>query len=643
MDIDGSGRGEGGVPGRMRAWSRDRLSCPQHEDHPPFFTPSYLRHSRHVQRLNRLYDEHVAELQEQARLNPPQPPPLSTKSSHASLKSTRSMHVHRAPVQDVMERLPPSSVTEEDKTHHLPSRWNEEDRMNGLEILADGTEVRFGGVTKTSDEAASIRADHPMPKECGIYYYEVTVLTKRGDGLIGIGFSTKKAGLNRLPGWEGESWAYHGDDGFSFACTASGKAYGPRYSSQDVIGCGVNFRTGHCFFTKNGVYLGVAFTSVNKSGLYPSVGMKKPGEHLRINFGRTPFVFDIDRMMDHERHAVFTDIRHAKSETLSAPDDETTIINKLVSQYLAHEGYIETAKVFARDVHDQQQSSASQLPEPDSAPLSNNDDDDDIHAINRQKIRKAILEGDIDRALKFTSSYYPHVLEEERNRDVYFRLKCRRFIEMMRRYTEGSAGGAAFSEPEVERGMGEGLKERNGHGHGHGGGAGAEVPDTQMELDEQLQRETTSKSMDAPALPSSQPQPQQIPTDDIDMDASQELAPHPTNKKPPTFAKRDDLIPLALAYGQELQQEFGSDARPHVRKHLQDLFAIIAYPDPAESPISGLLDPGGRVGIAEEVNGVILGMSLIPPFPLLLSLSFFFFLAKYGKETLANHLLLSEI
>jgi hypothetical protein len=73
---------------------------------------------------------------------------------------------------------------------------------------------------------------------------------------ISIGFSGPKVTLNRLPGWEPESWAYHGDDGLTFNCSASGKNYGPKYSTGDVIGCGVNFRTGQAFFTKNGVNLG---------------------------------------------------------------------------------------------------------------------------------------------------------------------------------------------------------------------------------------------------------------------------------------------------------------------------------------------------------------------------------------------------
>lgn len=62
--------------------------------------------------------------------------------------------------------------------------------------------------------------------------------------------------LNRLPGWETDSWAYHGDDGYSFSQTASGKNYGPKFGFGDVIGCGINYRTGTAFFTKNGVHLG---------------------------------------------------------------------------------------------------------------------------------------------------------------------------------------------------------------------------------------------------------------------------------------------------------------------------------------------------------------------------------------------------
>ena len=80
--------------------------------------------------------------------------------------------------------------------------------------------------------------------------------------MIGVGFSGLKASLEKFPGWEPESWAYHGDDGKSFCCQSTGKSYGPTFTTGDVIGCGVNFMTGCAFFTKNGVFQGVPKTTV---------------------------------------------------------------------------------------------------------------------------------------------------------------------------------------------------------------------------------------------------------------------------------------------------------------------------------------------------------------------------------------------
>ena len=310
--------------------------------------------------------------------------------------------------------------------------------------------------------------------------------------------------------------------------------------------------------------------------------MKKPGEHLRINFGRYPFVFDIDRTMEQERQTIMSEIRKADVTNLHPPDDENALIHNLVGQYLAHEGYVETAKAFAKDVHEQHQSIASE-PQPFQIP----DSEDDIHAFNRQKIRKSILDGDIDKALKYTNSFYPHVLEEERNKDIHFRLRCRKFIEMMRRYTELSA---ATSSPTTVTKSVDSL-ESNGHAYGADDIAdGEDEPtDTQMELDDQLHREA-SKGLEP------------HPADDVDMDASQELPPKGA------FMKQEDLLHQALAYGQELQLTFGNDPRQQIKKQLSDIFAIMAYQNPGESVVGPLLDPRGRVQIAEEVNGAILGM-----------------------------------
>lgn len=222
--------------------------------------------------------------------------------------------------------------------------------------------------------------------------------------MIGVGFSGPKVALSRIPGWEPDSFAYHGDDGQIFNNTTSGKNYGPKFGTLDVIGCGINFRTNTAFFTKNGHLLGksahslllhvltttgTAFRDLKPNmPYYPTIGMKKPGETLRANFGQEPFAFDIDKMMQDEKAAIQEEINNTSftPSAASAPD-ETQFIHRLISQYLAHDGYVETAQAFAEEIVDEARA------------LANDDDDaipyreavEDLDALNRQSTSLSLL------------------------------------------------------------------------------------------------------------------------------------------------------------------------------------------------------------------------------------------------------------
>ncbi|QSS61968.1 ran-binding protein [Histoplasma capsulatum] len=283
--------------------------------------------------------------------------------------------------------------------------------------------------------------------------------------MICVGFTSNKASLERLPGWEQESWAYHGDDGRTFfgETQGQGKLYGPKYSVNDTIGCGVNFSTNTAFFTRNGVFLdcvfesGNAFRELRNVKLYPAVGVKKqPTTHLKANFGQFPFVYDIDGLMEREKLNVQAEIRATNISNLHSSPDESTFIQELVAQFLAHGGYVETARAFAGEVREESRA----LQNGQETPLRYCQAEEDVDAINRQsnlachppppylnhvctkflfffffsEIRTAILDGDIDKALKFTNASYANVLRD--NPQIYFRLRCRKFIEMMRRCTE---------------------------------------------------------------------------------------------------------------------------------------------------------------------------------------------------------------
>lgn len=193
------------------------------------------------------------------------------------------------------------------------------------------------------------------------------MLNMRYSTTVVIGCSGKTVSLSRAPGWEPESYGYHGDDGHVFASQSVGKSYGPKYGPGDTVGCLVNFRTGTINFTKNGDDLGKSFClssyarvcfcdsgvlpvstdrppalrlflfvtsptcvmllslflslgvslhrtlsgmeTTNKAAgiafrdgalretkgrFFPTIGLKKPGDHVFANFGQMPFQFDID-------------------------------------------------------------------------------------------------------------------------------------------------------------------------------------------------------------------------------------------------------------------------------------------------------------------------------------------------------------
>ena len=59
-----------------------------------------------------------------------------------------------------------------------------------------------------------------------------------------------------MPGWNRNSWGYHGDDGKYFEEEEYIVPYGPLYGAGDTVGCGINLVEQTLFFTCNGERLG---------------------------------------------------------------------------------------------------------------------------------------------------------------------------------------------------------------------------------------------------------------------------------------------------------------------------------------------------------------------------------------------------
>jgi len=51
-----------------------------------------------------------------------------------------------------------------------------------------------------------------------------------------------------------------------------------KFSTNDVIGCGINFFKREIFYTHNGVFLGASFKDIEIKEFYPTVGLHSPNE-----------------------------------------------------------------------------------------------------------------------------------------------------------------------------------------------------------------------------------------------------------------------------------------------------------------------------------------------------------------------------
>ena len=121
---------------------------------------------------------------------------------------------------------------------------------------------------------------------------------------------------------------------------------------------------------------------------------------MRVNFGQSPFLFDIDGMvavssraipnkgmaiaytLQHESLKIRDEINSVNVASLQPPLDEDSLIKELISQFLAHDGYVETAKAFAGEVRTE----ASALRSGSNTTLDTVEIEDDLDAVNRQSM-----------------------------------------------------------------------------------------------------------------------------------------------------------------------------------------------------------------------------------------------------------------
>ncbi|KAJ7071552.1 SPRY-domain-containing protein [Mycena amicta] len=526
----------------------------------------------------------------------------------------------RKPGQPSRRSLSPSSDSEEEgspppqrptptlnaspEVLHLPTRWNEHCRHESLSISPDGRDITFQGASCNGDkDAAAARTKHPIPPACGIYYYEVDILSKGNKGHISIGFAGKDVKLSRLPGWEPNSWGYHGDDGCSFAAEKTGTTFGPTYTTGDTIGCGIDFSANQAFFTKNGAFIGLifffasmpffyirigtVFKDVGKTiDLYPSIGLRHSGEAVRVNFGQDKFRFDIEFYVQQQRLRTWSNIMttpvstsllsttgpSSGAKTPATEEQTRATINRLVLSYLAHHGYSKTARAFQKQSHRSTRDSDVDMEGTGDDALGA---DGDMEL--RTQIVNSVVRGDIDSALGDTRKHYPTVLTADDGL-MLFKLRCRKFIELLLETTE--------------------LKK-------------------QMDLE---------MSVKAPAIV--------VDDDEMGMDVDDDavslgspvaLLVGSPGEKPLSGSARSSKNKLeaalnqAIHYGQSMLNDYSSDKRPEVQSLFKRTVGIVAFHDPiAHGGIAAeVARPEARAELANELNQAILRSQGRPPRPAL--------------------------
>lgn len=152
---------------------------------PTQISPSYLQGTEYMKKLNEQYKRRAQASKERHSYGGG----LATSGSNQTLiNGPMALPSHRGMTLDVVERLPATSSMQQDdkdEVKPLPTRWMKDDKSPpGLEITGDGFDVKCTGsksLLEKDHEACAIRADHPMPGQCGVYYFEITVLSAKSN------------------------------------------------------------------------------------------------------------------------------------------------------------------------------------------------------------------------------------------------------------------------------------------------------------------------------------------------------------------------------------------------------------------------------------------------------------------------------
>ncbi|KAF5311882.1 hypothetical protein D9619_003081 [Psilocybe cf. subviscida] len=575
-----------------------------------FQRPAYLEFSalRHLLQPDGPVPPIAARTKGQSSVSNTRPQPVSTPHSD---DDDDSVATNSPPPKRSRPGLISASP---DQIFKLPSRWGDQERHPHINVSADGRELSYGGSTSINGDkdAAAARTTISIPPACGIYYYEVEILGKEAKSHISIGFSGTKVKFSRLPGWEPNSWGYYGEDGSARSTDRSATTYSGAFGAGDVIGCGIDFTTNQLFYTKNGTLIGPVFENVGKSvDLYPAIGMQKSGDAIRANFGQDPFNYDIEYHVQQQANAIWNSVMdtrldyslvrgHRKGLSIGSvvitndtspkrplTDDESNqVLKQLVTSYLIHHGYAKTVRALENGKTGCSKSTTGDedVEMNGASPSKSDSIDSDIES--RTNIVNSVLAGDIDNAITSIQTHYPSVLEAD-DHLILFKLRCRKFVELILETTEMKKKMKRLREKETEK-----RKEAEVAAHD-----GWMDEDMDMDVDEDATGPLGRYTPQGSAL-------------GLDGEG---------NTAASIATQYEAALNAAIMYGQQLSNDHQSDPRPELQQLFKKTFGIVAWEDPLEAggPTAELVGDEARAALAHEINQAILRSQGRPAQPVL--------------------------
>ncbi|XP_077249779.1 SPla/RYanodine receptor (SPRY) domain-containing protein [Tasmannia lanceolata] len=320
----------------------------------------------------------------------------------------------------VLSHLGMGQRTEEiemEDEEEIPTHLNPINSSGGFHVVStDKLSVQYTSNQLHGHDVGVVQANCPAPVRKLVYYFEIFVKNAGQKGQIAIGFTTEHFKMRRQPGWEANSYGYHGDDGLLYRGPGKGESFGPTFTSGDTVGGGINYGSQEFFFTKNGKLVGRVYKDV-KGPLFPTIAVHSQNEEVNVNFGQQPFVFDVEVFVLEERRK-----QQMIIDKISLP---LNVSHWIVRSYLLHYGYQDTLNSFDT-------ASKNTLPPIPLVQENGFNEQGELYALSHRKIlRQLIRSGDIDSAFAKLREWY-HKLVKDDTSTICFLLHCQKFIELVR-------------------------------------------------------------------------------------------------------------------------------------------------------------------------------------------------------------------